>query len=382
MEKPYMRIMFWSLSAAVLAAGVLCAGGCAQKGPIEGEYIDMTDYDVPVTEAVEVPHGMDGTLAFGATDVLLVDSVLLIVRQFSDHFIHLVDLRSGETVAKVQHVGRGPGEAVNTFCAGVSEDGEYFWAHDMQLGRINVYRMSDVLSGNGLPSRSVTFEDRFSQGHVKDVVMAEGRIYTAPEGITDDVSRFVVYDSTFNNPQGMGEWPALEGTAGLPGPAYSSVFEGSLAYIPEADRLAVAHYYEPLVSIYSMDGTLLSNTWGPDEYMQEFSVNENNATQYGDVVMYGSMVGWGEDVRSLYSTLRSHEGRLYALFTGERMSAVPEDAAVEEPAAGSRIMVLDSDGVPLEEIRTDRVLMRFDIDPETRDIWGFDGDYNLYHYKY
>ena len=59
-----MRIMFRILSAAVLAAGVLCAGGCAQKGPIEGEYIDMTDYDVPVTEAVEVPHGMDGTLAF------------------------------------------------------------------------------------------------------------------------------------------------------------------------------------------------------------------------------------------------------------------------------------------------------------------------------
>ena len=367
---------------ALCMLSLLLAVGCAQKGPLSGDYIDMTDCDVPTVQAVEVPHGLDETLAYGATDIRLADSILLIARQYSDLFIHLTDLRSGETVAKVQHVGRGPGEAVNTFYIGVSEDGEYFWAHDMQLGRINVYRMSDVLSGNGLPSRSVTFEDRFSQGHVKDVVMAEGRIYTAPEGITDDVSRFVVYDSTFNNPQGMGEWPALEGTAGLPGPAYSSVFEGSLVYIPEADRLAVAHYYEPLVSIYSMDGTLLSNTWGPDGFMQEFSVNENNATQYGDVVMYGSMVGWGEDVRSLYSTLRSHEGRLYALFTGERMSAVPEDAAVEEPAAGSRIMVLDSNGVPLEEIRTDRVLMRFDIDPETRDIWGFDGDYNLYHYKY
>lgn len=367
---------------ALCMLSLLLAVGCAQKGPLTGDYIDMADCDVPTVLAVEVPHGLDETLAYGATDIRLTDSILLIARQYSDHFIHLTDLRSGETVAKVQHIGRGPGEAVNTFYIGVSEDGEYFWAHDMQLGRINVYRMSDVLSGNGLPSRSVTFKDRFSQGHVKDVVMAEGRIYTAPEGITDDVGRLVVYDSTFNNPQGMGEWPALEGTAGLPGPAYSSVFEGSLAYIPEAGRLAVAHYYEPLVSIYSMDGTLLSNTWGPDGFMQEFSVNENNATQYGDVVIYGSMVGWEEEVRSLYSTLRSHEGRLYALFTGERMSAVPEDAAVEEPAAGSRIIVLDSNGVPLEEIRTDRVLMRFDIDPETRDIWGFDGDYNLYHYKY
>lgn len=68
---------------------------------------------------------------------------------------------------------------------------------------------------------------------------------------------------------------------------------------------------------------------------------------------------WGEDVRNLYSALRYHDGRLYALFTGDRMH-VDEDDAVNQRDCS--ILVLDCDGVPLESIRMDRLLMRFDID--------------------
>lgn len=57
---------------------------------------------------------------------------------------------------------------------------------------------------------------------------------------------------------------------------------------------------------------------------------------------------------------------------------VPTVQAVED----SRIVVLDSDGQPLQIIHVDGQLYMFDIDPETKDIWGFDGDYVLHHYKY
>ena len=57
---------------------------------------------------------------------------------------------------------------------------------------------------------------------------------------------------------------------------------------------------------------------------------------------------------------------------------VPTVQAVED----SRIVVLDSDGQPLQIIHVDRQLRMFDIAPETKDIWGFDGDYVLHHYKY
>ena len=387
---------------ALCMLSLLLAVGCAQKGPLSGDYIDMTDCDVPTVQAVEVPHGLDETLAYGATDIRLADSILLIARQYSDHFIHLTDLRSGETVAKVQHIGRGPGEAVNTFYIGVSEDGEYFWTHDMQLNRINIYRLKDVLSGRGLPVRSLTCKDQSAPRHEMDFVFAGDSIYTCPLGLTEEVSRFSVYDSTYNNRRSAGEWPPLEGTYNLPGTAYSSVFNGSLAYLPEADRLAVAHEYLPLVTIYGMDGSIVSNVWGPEDFMPGFRIVDNSS-QMGDFAFYGSPVAWDEDARFMYSALRSHGGRLYALFSWERMSpddSEQEDSGQEHEVRGnngegtgneysmaqevedSRIVVLDSDGQPLQIIHVDGQLYMFDIDPETKDIWGFDGDYVLHHYKY
>ena len=327
----------------------------------------MTDCDVPTVLAVEVPHGLDETLAYGATDIRLTDSILLIARQYSDHFIHLTDLRSGETVAKVQHIGRGPGEAVNTFYIGVSEDGEYFWAHDMQLSRINIYRLKDVLSGRGLPVRSLTCKDQSAPRHEMDFVFAGDSIYTCPLGLTEEVSRFSVYDSTYNNRRNAGEWPPLEGT-----------------------------------TIYGMDGSIVSNVWGPEDFMPGFRIVDNSS-QMGDFAFYGSPVAWDEDARFMYSALRSHGGRLYALFSWERMSpddSEQEDSGREHEVRGnngegtgdeysmaqevedSRIVVLDSDGQPLQIIHVDGQLYMFDIDPETKDIWGFDGDYVLHHYKY
>ena len=373
---------------ALCMLSLLLAVGCAQKGPLSGDYIDMADYNIPVVQAAEIPHDLDETLAYGATDIRLADSILLIARQYSDHFIHLTDLRSGETVAKVQHIGRGPGEAVNTFYIGVSEDGEYFWAHDMQLSRINIYRLKDVLSGRGLPVRSLTCKDPSAPRHEMDFVFAGDSIYTCPLGLTEEVSRFSVYDSTYNNRRNAGEWPPLEGTYNLPGMAYSSVFNGSLAYLPEADRLAVAHDYLPLVTIYGMDGSIVSNVWGPEDFMPGFRIVDNSS-QMGDFAFYGSPVAWDEDARFMYSALRSHGGRLYALFSWEKRYA---DDSSEEDNDGegsgaqevedSRIVVLDSDGQPLQIIHVDGQLYMFDIDPETKDIWGFDGDYVLHHYKY
>ena len=123
----------------------------------------------------------------------------------------------------------------------------------------------------------------------------------------------------------------------------------------------------------------------------------------GDFAFYGSPVAWDEDARFMYSALRSHGGRLYALFPWERMypdDSEQEDSGREHEVRGnngegtgdeysmaqkvedSRIVVLDSDGQPLQIIHVDRQLRMFDIDPETKDIWGFDGDYVLHHYKY
>lgn len=68
--------------------------------------------------------------------------------------------------------------------------------------------------------------------------------------------------------------------------------------------------------------------------------------------------------------------------SGDYINMADCDVPVVQAVEDSRIVVLDSDGQPLQIIHVDRQLRMFDIAPETNDIWGFDGDYVLHHYKY
>lgn len=68
--------------------------------------------------------------------------------------------------------------------------------------------------------------------------------------------------------------------------------------------------------------------------------------------------------------------------SGDYIDMADCDVPVVQEVEDSRIVVLDNDGQPLQIIHVDGQLYMFDIDPETKDIWGFDGDYVLHHYKY
>ncbi len=56
--------------------------------------------------------------------------------------------------------------------------------------------------------------------------------------------------------------------------------------------------------------------------------------------------------------------------------------AVMRFSHGKKRYTDDSGGQPLQIIHVDGQLYMFDIDPDTKDIWGYDGDYVLHHYKY
>ena len=68
--------------------------------------------------------------------------------------------------------------------------------------------------------------------------------------------------------------------------------------------------------------------------------------------------------------------------SGDYINMTDCDVPTVQTVEDCSIVVLDSDGQPLQIIHVDGQLYMFDIDPETKDIWGFDGDYVLHHYKY
>lgn len=127
----------------------LCCA-CSRE-PLDGEFIDMSGYDVPCIEAVEVKHRVTEEECYGIFDVRTAEGKVIITKEFSDNLIHVIDPESGAVAATVLHLGRGPGEAVNSYYIGMSEDRSRFWAKDLALNQINIFDTRSVLQGSRQP---------------------------------------------------------------------------------------------------------------------------------------------------------------------------------------------------------------------------------------
>ena len=304
----------------------LCCA-CSRE-PLDGEFIDMSGYDVPCIEAMEVKHRVTEEECYGIFDVRTVEGKVIITKEFSDNLIHVIDPESGAVAATVLHLGRGPGEAVNSYYIGMSEDRSRFWAKDLALNQINIFDTRSVLQGSRQPLRTVRL-NRYS-GTEMDIMPVGDSIYTC-----------------------------------------SSVFGGHAVYMEDCSRFAVANDCISLISIYSPEGTIISNAWGPEEVLPMYEVKESGSTDTGGVSISGGSVGWDEEQIPAYYCLRSYGGKLYALFGG----------TAGKEGSGSTVVVTDSNGIPQMYIRLDRTLIRFDIDPARGTIWGVDSDNTLRQYR-
>lgn len=344
----------------------LCCA-CSRE-PLDGEFIDMSGYDVPCIEAVEVKHRVTEEECYGIFDVRTAEGKVIITKEFSDNLIHVIDPESGAVAATVLHLGRGPGEAVNSYYIGMSEDRSRFWAKDLALNQINIFDTRSVLQGSRQPLRTVRL-NRYS-GTEMDIMPVGDSIYTCSQ-LGGTVMRFNVYDSTGTYIRSFGTFPRLRGTAGLKDYARPSVFGGHAVYMEDCSRFAVANDCISLISIYSPEGTIISNAWGPEEVLPMYEVKEGGSTGTGGVSISGGSVGWDEEQIPAYYCLRSYGGKLYALFGG----------TAGKEGSGSTVVVTDSNGIPQMYIRLDRTLIRFDIDPERGTIWGVDSDNTLRQYR-
>ena len=240
----------------------LCCA-CSRE-PLDGEFIDMSGYDVPCIEAEEVKHRVTEEECYGIFDVRTAEGKVIITKEFSDNLIHVIDPESGAVAATVLHLGRGPGEAVNSYYIGMSEDRSRFWAKDLALNQINIFDTRSVLQGSRQPLRTVRL-NRYS-GTEMDIMPVGDSIYTCSQ-LGGTVMRFNVYDSTGTYIRSFGTFPRLRGTAGLKDYARPSVFGGHAVYMEDCSRFAMANDCISLISIYSPEGTIISNAWGPEEVL-------------------------------------------------------------------------------------------------------------------
>lgn len=339
---------------------ICCCASC-RKEPFKENFIKMSEYDIPIVNATETEHKIPEEERIGLFDVRIAGNHIIISKEYNDFLIHFIDTKTLNAI-KILHVGRGPGEAINSYYIGMSQDRSQIWAKDLGFNKINVFNIDDVVNGNKQPAMTIT-QDEY-RGNEMDIVIANDSIYTSPI-MGDATDRFNVYDMTYKYCRSFGEFPDLKGTSGLPEKTYTSVFSGHFVFMPDFDRFAFAHSHTSLISIYSSNGEIISNSWGPESVFPDFEITEEN--QVGNLRL--NPVSWNPPYTMTYLTLRYYDKKLYALYNGTR-------------SKGSKIIVLDNTGIPLNMINIDKTLVRFDIDPEKRCIWGIDSDNSLCSFIY
>ncbi len=340
----------------------LCGCTSCNKEPFKEDYINISNYDIPIINATEIDHKIPDEERFGFFDIRIANDIVIVSKEYNDYLIHFINTESFNTIAKILHVGRGPGEAINSYYIGMSEDRTYIWAKDLGFNKINIFNIADVVNGSKQPAKTIA-QDKY-RGNEMDIVIANDSIYTSPI-IGDAKSRFNVYNRTYKFFRSFGEFPKLNGTSGLPKKAYPSIFSGHLVYMSDSDRFAFAHSHTSLISIYSSNGKIISNSWGPESIFPKFSIEEGK--QVGNLRL--NIVSWKPPFITTYHALRYYDNKLYALYNGTKRT-------------GSNIIVLNSDGIPLYIIRIDKFLIRFDIDPGKRCIWGIDSENSICSFIY
>lgn len=341
---------------------LLC--GCQSSSqPFKEEFTDLTLYDIPTVYAEKAYCPIDSLRTMGLTDVrILSDSLVTVSRQFGDHLVSVFNGRTGEVTADLLHMGRGPGEAINAYYIDLSEDGRRFWTKDMGLNVINVFNADSVLNGSVMPSERIALNDII--GPEMSYLLTDSAIYSCPM-MSDGGGRFSRYSRDGSLDCLFGDFPDLSSTKNVDGHALPEIFSTNFCPDYTNHRLITADGFISLITIYSFDGSVISNIWGPETVFPSFSIKNEES----EAVSFGT-VGWDNPTET-YFCVRSYGGFIFALYRG-----------MFEKWKNGAVIVLSPDGEPVMAVALPEKINRFDIDPAKGIIYGINGNFDLCKFQY
>ena len=175
-------VKFFLAAAAVLLSASCGRGGLGEGGLVTFDYSQMTEgQDTLVfSDLAEEPEFIaldsDTLDAFAAAKVLITENYLVKDAQaiLSKAPVRVFDRHTGRFICNVGHLGRGPGEYLNSSQTFVDEDGGKVWIMDA-ADRIKTY---DLTSGKYLGDVPLAYKPMGEFGAGSASFMVDGRAGT------------------------------------------------------------------------------------------------------------------------------------------------------------------------------------------------------------
>lgn len=331
---------------------------------IHGEKYEGTE-SFTWNDFTEVRSLQGTTLSFDSlvmcpTDILVRDSILLLIDKYEDRQIQLYNLDTMKKIGSRINSGQGPNDVLQPIFMG--SDNENLRISDMVTSRVLEYSLIDFIKNEKTePLTRIQTEKRM----MPCVEQMGNDIYGYIMSPKHQIAIFDTMDGKLK--QEIVEFPESSIT-------YTDTERMDAYYMNFAtndrDRLAVCYSMTDLISFYRKDGTLIKQIHGPEGFFPYFK-----EIHHGEVVT-SSMDR--DRNRDAYFSPVNVGNQLFVLFDGEHVSAPDHDMLCEY------ILTFTWDGIPQMAYKLDDPVFAFTVDAEKRKIYGISNspEYHIIEFTY
>lgn len=300
------------------------------------------------------------SLIMNPSDLMVIDSFLLVVDSYDEKQIHLYNLNTKKKIAARIFSGQGPKDMIQPMF--VDNDKNELQLFDMAISRLFRYDLQtfvcketpDFIQRIKLPKRPLD-----------GVEMMGGKIYGFSYG---NEKRILVFDGESGEQlSGIVDYPVcdIDYTDAEKRDAYYMNLAGN-----GKDRIAVCYAMTDLIEIYDLEGNLLKRMHGPEQFFCHLK-------EYHKGQVVTSLMD-GDRNRDAYFSPVSTGDRLYVLYDGENVNAPGHDALCDY------IFSFTWEGVPDVAYTLDDPVFKFTVDGRNRKIYGISTkpEYHIVEYSY
>ena len=79
----------------------LCGCTSCNKEPFKEDYINISNYDIPIINATEIDHKIPDEERFGFFDIRIANDIVIVSKEYNDYLIHFINTESFNTIAKI-----------------------------------------------------------------------------------------------------------------------------------------------------------------------------------------------------------------------------------------------------------------------------------------
>ena len=280
--------------------------------------------------------------------LVMADSLLLI-GDFGECLIKVVDPVRGKELNSICRKGRGPGEFSDRIKIAYNRRDNAINIYEEQVKTFAKFPLSMALKWENDSVKKIHFEK-----HIMRLVKCNDSLFV---GVGMLEKRYALFNSEGKFKSVKYDYPTSS-DKNWPFELKSIEFQNDIVVNSFGDRLVEASLYCDNIEFFAIKGTDIDEI---REY-QSYSPNLDNGSS-GDIRMLHPK----EDTKFGYLDIYAQGNHVYCLYSGK---TIKESRGKGGPFHGSIIRVFDFDGNPVVSYKLDRNVFKFTVDTSEKTIYA------------